>query len=105
MGYLTDTEKRLLFSALRREKEVCQKIDNDKVDDGDCTMLVPIIESLEHKFKYDRMEKSIRNKAIDEFSERLRLDCLDSCFHEAHLLHILKVAEELKENGGLNNEN
>lgn len=100
MGYLTDTEKRLLFSALRREKEVCKKIDNNKVDDCTCAMLVPIVESLERKFKYDRMEKSIRNKAIDEFAERLRLDCFDSCFHEVHMFHILKVAEELKENGG-----
>lgn len=98
MGYLTNTEKRLLFSALRREKEVCQKIDNSKVDDGTCTMLVPIVESLESKFRYDRLEKFIRNNAIDEFAERLRLDCLDSCFHETHMFHILKVAEELKGN-------
>ena len=96
MGYLTDTEKRLLFAALRREKEVCQKIDNDKVDDGTCTMLVPIIESLERKFKYDRLEESIRNKTIDEFAERLRLYCLDSCFDERYMFHILKVMEELK---------
>lgn len=100
MVYLTDTEKRLLFAALRREKEVCKKIDDSKVDDGTCTMLVPIIESLERKFKYDRLEKSIRNKAIDEFAERLRHDCLDSCFHETHMFHILKVAEELKEKNG-----
>lgn len=45
---------------------------------------------------YEKTENFIRNKAIDEFAERLRLDCLDSCFHETHMFHILKVAEELK---------
>lgn len=66
MAYLTDTEKRLLFSALTREKEVCKKIDDSKVDDGTCKMLVPVVESLEHKFWYDRFEKKIYNKAIDD---------------------------------------
>lgn len=35
-------------------------------------------------------------KAIDDFAERLRLDCLDSLYHEVHMFHILKVAEQLK---------
>lgn len=66
MAYLTDMEKRLLFSALSREKKVCQKIDDDKIDDGTCKMLVAVIESLERKFLYDRFEKRIYNKAIND---------------------------------------
>lgn len=116
MAYLTDTEKRLLFAALTREKEICKKIDDDKIYDGTYQMLVPIIESLQRKFHHDRFEQDIyekaykdgqnkgfsdgefigRNKAIDEFAERLRLDCLDNCFHETHMFHILDIAKELK---------
>lgn len=63
MAYLTDTEKRLLFSALTREKEICKKIDGNKVDDGTCKMLVSVIESLERKFRYDRFEQDIYEQA------------------------------------------
>ena len=66
MAYLTDTEKRLLFSALTREKKVCREIDDEKINDGTCKMLVPVIESLERKFYYDRFEKEIYNRAIDD---------------------------------------
>lgn len=66
MAYLTDTEKRLLFSALTREKEVCKKIDDGKIDDGTCKMLVPIIESLERKFYYDRFEQDIYEQAYKD---------------------------------------
>lgn len=66
VAYLTDTEKRLLFSALSREKKICQKVDDNKVDDGTCKMLVPVIESLERKFCYDRFEKEIFNEAVDK---------------------------------------
>lgn len=68
---MTDTEKRLLFSALRREKEVCKKIDDTKVEDATCKMLVPVVESLERKFYYDRFEKTICEMVIDEFCEKL----------------------------------
>lgn len=36
------------------------------------------------------------NKAISEFSETLRLECLDSCFKEVHLYTILKMADKMK---------
>lgn len=48
-----------------------------------------------------RCEKDGYDKAIDEFAERLRLDCLDSSYHETHMFHILKVAEQLKEGDDL----
>lgn len=69
MSYLEDYEKRLLFSALHREKKICEKIDKE------CTgkiKLKPIVESLERKFYYDKIEKEIRNKAIDEFVNSLK---------------------------------
>lgn len=70
MAYLTDTEKRLLFSALTREKEVCKKIDDEKIDDGTCTMLVPIIESLERKFRYDNFEQDIYEQAYKDGQDK-----------------------------------
>lgn len=36
------------------------------------------------------------NKAISEFSEALRLECLDSCFKEVHLYTILKMADKMR---------
>lgn len=66
MGYLTDSEKRLLFSALSREKGICKVIDEQK-ENG--ILLTPIVESLEIKFYYDRFEKQIRNAVIDRFSK------------------------------------
>ena len=43
-----------------------------------------------------RKEKEIRNKAIDEFAEALRLKCLDSVYKEVSLYTVLKIAEQLK---------
>ena len=104
MGYLEDYEKRLLFSALRREKKICEEIDKE------CTgkiKLKPIVERLEHKFYYDRFEKEIRNKVIDEFVERLSTNVesfegvvngiraslmTEDYFHE----YIWEIAEQMK---------
>lgn len=69
MAYLNDTEKRLLLSALHREKGICKVIDEQK---SDGILLAPFVESLERKFYYDRFEKEIGAKAIDEFAERLK---------------------------------
>ena len=68
MAYLNDKEKRLLFSALSREKDVCKKMDEEGPGK---TLLEPIVEELERKFYYDKFEKEIRNKAIEEFSNLL----------------------------------
>ena len=64
MAYLTDTEKRILFSALAREEKVCKTM--DRLEEPKGTPLVKIVESLKRKFYYDRFEKEIRAKAIDE---------------------------------------
>lgn len=107
MSYLEDTEKRLLFSALNREKEICRKIDNEKVEDATCKMLVPVIESLERKFYYDRFEKEIRNQTIDEFTARLKERMEDtrwttifdaSCIFENDKLNkCIKIVDEIAE--------
>ena len=68
MAYLEDKEKRLLFSALSKEKKICEVIDEEEYGKY---KLAPIVEGLEKKFYYDRFEKEIRNKAIDEFTEKL----------------------------------
>ena len=59
MSYFSDTEKRLLFSALSREKNFC-KSDKYFAD------LLPVLDSLEEKFRYDRFEKEIRKDTIVE---------------------------------------
>lgn len=66
MSYLTDDEKSLLFSALRREKEFCSR---RLTDSKRC---VSIMQNLEKKFYYDRFEKEIRDKAIEEFAEKVK---------------------------------
>ena len=74
MKWLTDKEKRILFSALTREKSVCIQVDKQ------CEPIEPyeqslqsICESLEYKFYYDRlfrqMEKQIREEAINNCVE------------------------------------
>lgn len=74
MSYLTDTEKRLLFSALSREKEVCKKVDKECCREPYEQSLESVIKSLERKFYYDRFEKEIRAKAIEEFAEKLKYE-------------------------------
>lgn len=71
MSYLTDKEKRLLFSALSREKEVCKQVDKECCREPHEDTLESVVKSLERKFRYDRFEKEIRAKVIDEFAERL----------------------------------
>lgn len=71
--WLTDKEKRILFSALTREKSVCIQVDKQcEPREPYEQSLQSVCESLEHKFYYDRlfkqMEKQIRAKAIDDFA-------------------------------------
>ena len=72
MAYLTDKEKRLLFSALTREKKVCIEVDKECCRETYEDTLESVVKNLEKKFYYDRFEKEIRAKAIDEFAERLK---------------------------------
>lgn len=66
MSYLSDDERRILLAALRREKEFCSR---QLTGSKEC---VKIVQSLERKFYYDRFEKEIRDKAIEEMKELVR---------------------------------
>lgn len=101
MGYLTHKEKSILFSALTKEEKLCKGNGLEE--------LVPVVKSLEGKFYYDRFEKEIRNKAIDEVIRQLDAEVEssakfireydDSIAQKAYyrgLKTALKIAEQLK---------
>ena len=102
--WLTDKEKRILFSALTREKSVCIKVDKQcEPREPYEQSLQSVCESLEHKFYYDRlfkqMEKQIRETAIDDFANILKenYDYLPQILsQEAFGLYIDEYAERLK---------
>ena len=98
MAYLTDAEKRILFSALAREEKVCKTMDRLEKPKG--TPLVKIVESLRRKFYYDRFEKEIREKAIDEFIIRLEMHTQENWIdHQEYGItwsDIEMIAEQLK---------
>lgn len=54
---LTDTEQRIFLSAMSRERKICKQFDADKVDDGTCKMLVPVVDSIERKVKKALFER------------------------------------------------
>lgn len=62
MGYLTEKEKCILFSAIHREEKVCKE---NGFDD-----LVDVCKRLTNVFSYNRFEKQIRNSAINKFQEK-----------------------------------
>lgn len=99
MEWLSDKEKRILLSALTREKEVCAQVDKQ------CELRTPyeqslksICESLENKFYYDRlfkqMEKQIRTEAIDDFVNRVLEEGIIGLVQYAK---IKEIAEQLRE--------
>lgn len=94
MSYLTDKEKRLLFSALTREKKVCEEVDKEYCTETYGIPLKRVVESLERKFYYDRFEKEIRNKAIDTFMAAIEM--LVKLQGIVTLSEIQDVAEKIK---------
>ena len=97
MAYLTDKEKRLLFSALSREKEVCKQVDKEFCREPYEQSLESVVKSLERKFYYDRFEKEIRAKAIDEFAERIKREFRTSVkYKDEELRWIDEIAEQMK---------
>lgn len=109
--WLTDKEKRILFSALTREKSVCIQVDKQcEPREPYEQSLKSVCESLEHKFYYDRlfkqMEKQIRAEAIDDFIKSIRDIVFDYYTNEAYIKYndLLMKAEQLKA-GGNNEDN
>ena len=113
--WLTDKEKRILFSALTREKSVCIKVDKQcEPREPYEQSLQSVCESLEHKFYYDRlfkqMEKQIREEAIDDFVQKVKehqyvlSDVINSKDYGMFTAGIEQIAERLKA-GGMNEYN
>ena len=48
---LTDTEQRIFLKAINREREVCQKVDDEYSDDDSKVSLVRVCNSIERKVK------------------------------------------------------
>ena len=48
---LTDTEQRIFLKAMSREREVCQKVDDEYSDDDSTVSLVKVCNSIERKVK------------------------------------------------------
>lgn len=48
---LTDTEQRIFLKAIRREREVCQKVDDEYSDNDSKVSLVQVCDSIERKVK------------------------------------------------------
>lgn len=100
MAYLADKEKRLLFSALSREKKICKQVDKESCKEPYEDTLESVIKGLEKKFYYDRFEKEIRAKTIDEFVE---LIC-DRAYVSNGILkirecYLKELAEQLRKEG------
>ena len=107
--WLTDKEKRILFSALTREKSVCIQVDKQcEPREPYEQSLQSVCESLEHKFYYDRlfkqMEKQIRAEAIDDFLTEICKNIVQSENNGNYRFYAVEIkqsiadlAEQLKE--------
>ena len=108
--WLTDKEKRILFSALTREKSVCIQVDKQcEPREPYEQSLQSVCESLEHKFYYDRlfkqMEKQIREEAIDDFVNFAgTLPTVEEEDGTIRPMWLEEIAEQLKA-GGMNEYN
>ena len=99
--WLTDKEKRILFSALTREKSVCIQVDKQcEPREPYEQSLKSVCESLEHKFYYDRlfkqMEKQIRAEAIDDLCNEISTYRMYDEY--GNVIDLLDIAKRLKEN-------
>ena len=97
MAYLTEKEKCILFSAIHREEKVCKEHGFDD--------LVQVCKRLTHLFSYNRFEREIRNKAIDEFVEKIKhfmrsnvedAEYFGDCCCDIYESEIDEIAEQIK---------
>lgn len=99
MEWLTDKEKRILFSALSREKKVCIRTDKEREPREPYeTSLESICESLEKKFYYDRLFKQIEKQIRVNEKEK----CIEEIRHIFMTTHpnqlTMAISRWLKEN-------
>ena len=71
MEFLEDTEKRILLSAISREKKVCEQVDNESCREPHETSLTDICKSLEYKFMYDRLFKKIYEQGRADYAKEI----------------------------------
>lgn len=71
----TDTEHRILLSALSRERKVCEEIDNDKVICSNTKMLVPIVDSIERKINKIQRESDARGNGDVPLENQPKIRC------------------------------
>lgn len=79
--WLTDIEKRILFLALAREKEVCKKVDRESCIEPNVDILVPIVRSLENKFYYDKIFNECYMKGKMDALQKKEKDITDEHYH------------------------
>lgn len=95
--WLTDIEKRILFSALSREKEVCIQVDAEFNEN----VLTPVCNSLKNKFYYDRlfkqMEKEITSDVLSEFVKKLcvTLEEYQTGFNMVSMANVYHFADKI----------
>lgn len=64
MEFIKDQEKRILLSAISREKKVIK-------EHPELAELIPVIEQLDYYFMYDRLFKKIYNQALEDFINKV----------------------------------
>ena len=65
MEFIKDQEKRILLSAISREKKVIK-------EHKELAELIPVINQLDYYFMYDRLFKQIYNQALEDAKNRYR---------------------------------
>lgn len=96
MEFIKDQEKRILLSAISREKKVIK-------EHSELKELIPIIEQLDYYFMYDRLFKSIYNQALEDFNKKMKEVNLTNSFvlyygDEIDLEEFMNLAsDEIKE--------
>lgn len=93
MEFISNKEKRILLSAIVREKKIIEK---NQYND-----LIPVIEHLEYLFRYDRLFKKIYNLAIDDFKHKIELKYIgvhpDELYEKYYPREIVKTINEIAE--------
>lgn len=64
MEFIKDQEKRILLSAISREKKVIK-------EHPELAELIPVINQLDYYFMYDRLFKQIYNQALEDFINKV----------------------------------
>lgn len=93
MEFIKDQEKRILLSALSREKKVINEHE-------ELAELIPVINQLDYYFMYDRLFKRIYNQALEELTRQLSVKFIELPLDDLIVADILNdvkgICEQLK---------